>query len=76
MNSKEIIINKNGVLIGFFILNPLSQYYKSERFSKVLENISMYPQLYEIKQPDNKLRIVVRNVDSISKAYNILKKLQ
>ena len=71
----EKIIIKNGVLIAFFILNPLSQYYKSERFSKVLENISMHPHLFEIKQPDNRLRIVVRNIDSISKAYNILKKL-
>ena len=56
-------------------MNPLSQYYKSDRFSKVLENISLNPKLFEIKQPDNRLRIMVRNVDSISKAYNILKKL-
>ena len=71
----EKIIIKNGVMIAFFILNPLSQYYKSDRFSKVLENISLNPKLFEIKQPDNRLRIMVRNVDSISKAYNILKKL-
>ena len=71
----EKIIIKNGVLIAFFISNPLSQYYKSDRFSKILENISIHQQLFEIKQPDNRLRIVVRNVDSISKAYEILKKL-
>ena len=72
----EKIIIKNGVLIAFFILNPLSQYYKSDKFSKVLENISMHPQIFEIKQPDNRLRIVARNIDSISKAYSVLKKLQ
>ena len=71
----EKIIIKNGVLIAFFISNPLSQYYKSDRFSKILENVSIHHQLFEIKQPDNRLRIVVRNVDSISKAYEILKKL-
>ena len=71
----EKIIIKNGVLIAFFISNPLSQYYKSDRFSKILENVSIHQQLFEIKQPDNRLRIVVRNVDSISKAYEILKKL-
>ena len=71
----EKIIIKNGVMIAFFISNPLSQYYKSDRFSKVLENVSIHHQLFEIKQPDNRLRIVVRNVDSISKAYEILKKL-
>ena len=68
----EKIIIKNGVLIAFFITNPLSQYYRSDRFSKVLEKISMHPNLFEVKQPDGRLRIVVRNVDSISKAYSIL----
>ena len=68
----EKIIIKNGVLIAFFITNPLSQYYRSDKFSKVLEKISMHPNLFEVKQPDGRLRIVVRNVDSISKAYSIL----
>jgi transcription-repair coupling factor (superfamily II helicase) len=71
----EKIIIKNGVMIAFFISNPLSQYYKSDRFSKVLENISANPNLFELKQNDSKLRIFARNVDSISKAYNMLKKL-
>ena len=71
----EKIIIKNGVLIAFFITNPLSQYYRSDRFSKVLEKISMHPNLFEVKQPDGRLRIVVRNVDSISKAYSILRML-
>ena len=28
----EKIIIKNGVMIAFFVSNPLSQYYKSDRF--------------------------------------------
>lgn len=71
----EKIIIKNGVMIAFFISNPLSQYYRSERFSKIIENITLNPRLFELKQNDSKLRIFVRNVDSISKAYNILSKL-
>ena len=71
----EKIIIKNGVMIAFFITNPLSQYYRSDRFSKVLENVNLNPKLFEIKQPDGRLRIMVRNVDGISKAYDILKKL-
>ncbi|MBQ8482724.1 MAG: transcription-repair coupling factor [Bacteroidales bacterium] len=71
----EKIIIKNGVMIAFFISNPLSQYYRSDRFSKILENISLNPRLFELKQNDSKLRIFVRNVDSISKAYDILNKL-
>ena len=71
----EKIIIKNGVMIAFFISNPLSQYYRSDRFSKILESISIHPQMFELKQNDNKLRIFVRNVDTLSKAYEILKKL-
>ena len=72
----EKIIIKNGVMIAFFISNPLSQYYRSNRFSKILENVSMHPALFELKQNDNKLRVFSKNVDSIGKAYSILKKLQ
>ena len=71
----EKIIIKNGVMIAFFISNPLSQYYKSDRFSKVLDSISANPNFFELKQNDSKLRIFARNVDSISKAYNMLQKL-
>ena len=71
----EKILIKNGVMIAFFISNPLSQYYKSERFSKILESITLNPRNFELKQNDSKLRIFVRNIDSISKAYSVLKKL-
>ena len=71
----EKIIIKNGVLIAFFISNPLSQYYRSDQFSKILENVSINPRLFELKQNDNKLRIFARNVDGTSKAYSLLKKL-
>ncbi len=72
----EKIIIKNGVMIAFFITNPLSQYYRSDKFAKVLENISLNPALFELKQNDSKLRIFARNIDSIAKAYSILHKLQ
>ena len=71
----EKIIIKNGVMIAFFISNPLSQYYRSDIFSRILENVSLNPKIFELKQNDNKLRIFSRNVESISKAFSILKKL-
>ncbi len=71
----EKIIIKNGVMIAFFISNPLSQYYRSDMFSRILENVSINQKLFELKQNDNKLRIFSRNIESISKAYSVLKKL-
>ena len=72
----EKIIIKNGVLIAFFVSNPVSKYYRSKRFADVLENINRNAPVFELKQNDDKLRIITRNVDSISKAYGLLKKLQ
>jgi len=71
----EKIIIKNGVMIAFFISNPLSKYYKSDMFSRILENITLNPKLFELKQNDDRLRVFTRNVDSISKAYDLLKRL-
>lgn len=71
----EKIIIKNGVMIAFFISNPMASYYRSDRFAKILESITANPKLFELKQNDSRLRIIVRNVDGISRAYDILKKL-
>ncbi len=71
----EKIIIKNGVLISFFISNPLSQYYRSDMFARILENVTLNPKLFELKQNDNKLRVFSKNVDGLSAAYTLLKKL-
>lgn len=71
----EKIIIKNGVMIAFFISNPMASYYRSDRFTKVLENITANPKMFELKQNENRLRILVRNVNGISAACDILKKL-
>ena len=59
----------------FFELHGFYNPYKSERFSKILESLSIHPNLFELKQNDNRLRIFSRNIDGISKAYQILSKL-
>lgn len=70
----EKIIVKNGIMICFFVSNPLSGYYKSEVFSSVLEKLGNVPAM-EMKQNDNKLRVISRNVENLGKAEAMLKKL-
>ena len=70
----EKIIVKNGIMICFFVSNPLSGYYKSEIFSSVLEKLGKNPSM-EMKQSDNKLRVISRNVENLNKAEFMLKKL-
>ena len=69
------IIIKNGMMIYFFISNAMSPYYRSDTFTRVLEKVGENP-MFNLKQVENKLKIVVRNVDSMKKAYSVLSKLQ
>ena len=62
-------------MIAFFVSNQMSKYYKSDRFMKILEGISLHPNLFELKQNDNRLRIFCRNIENLSKAYSTLQKL-
>ena len=54
----------------------MSPYYKSETFSSVLKKINEHQNVFTLKQVENKLKIVARNVDSMAKACELLKKLQ
>lgn len=69
------IIVKNGIMIAFFIYNPISPYYKSKTFARVMEKISINGNMFELKQNDSKLRVIVRNVNSLTAARGVLEKL-
>ena len=71
----EKIIIKNGILIAFFVSNPMSPYYRSKTFMDVLQKVGTNERLFELKNKDQKLRIISRGIDSISKAYEVLNKL-
>ena len=71
----EKIIIKNGLLIAFFVSNPMSPYYKSKTFDSVMERIAADSGRIELKQNENKLKILSRNVRSLKDAYGILSKL-
>lgn len=72
------VIVKNGIMICFFISNPLSPFYKSGEFSKTLERISLpdNAKYYELKQSNDRLKIVCRNVDGTSRALELLRKIK
>ncbi len=74
----EKVIVKNGIMICFFISNPLSPFYKSGEFSKTLERISLpdNAKYYELKQSNDRLKIVCRNVDGTSRALELLRNIK
>lgn len=71
----EKVIIKNGIMIAFFVSNPMSPYYKSEVFEKVMGRISDMGGKLELKQVENKLKIVARGVPSLAVAFKILNRL-
>ena len=74
----EKVIVKNGIMLCFFISNPLSPFYKSGEFSKTLERISLpdNAKYYELKQSNDRLKIVCRNVDGTSRALELLRNIK
>ena len=72
----EKIIIKNGMEIMHFVSNPLSLYYRSSQFEKVLDRVNSYFSQYKFIQDRGKLRVVSRGIDSLDKALSVLKRLQ
>ena len=72
----EKIIVKNGIMICFFIANPMSPFYKSDAFTSVIEKIGNLGGRMEFKQVENKLKTVTRGVNSLQEALAILRKLR
>jgi len=71
----EKIIIKNGLLICFFITNPMSSFFRSPKFGKIMDAVATNASVFELKQKDGSLRVLSRGVDSSVKAYELLKKL-
>ena len=68
----EKLIIKNGVMIAHFISNPMSPYYKSPIFEKVIKYIQDHPALFKLKDNGGRLYISVRDVKGVEDAYKIL----
>ncbi len=72
----EKIIVKNGIMISFFVSNPMSQYYKSSIFERILKKVGELPTSTEIKQVENRLKMVSRNITSLHSALSLMRKLR
>lgn len=72
----EKVIVKNGLLIAFFVANPMSPYYKSKLFESVMEKLALLQNKVELKQIENKLKIVAKKISSLEEVLSILSKLR
>lgn len=73
--SIEKVILRNGQLMLFLITNPDSLYYQSQAFDKLLTYIQKYPRNCQLRDNQGKRSIIIKNVDNVGRAYNILKEI-
>jgi transcription-repair coupling factor (superfamily II helicase) len=71
----EKLILKNGKMIGYFISDPKSHYYKSPAFSNVLSAVQKNPKSFRMKEAGEKLTLACEKVDSVKEAQRILEML-
>lgn len=71
----EKLYLKNGNLRGYFVTNPQSEYYQSEKFGKILIYVQQNMKSCKMKEIKGKLTISYQNVASINNAKAKLIKL-
>lgn len=71
----EKLILKNGKMIGYFVADPHSDFYKSAAFSNILAGVQKNPEKYHFKETKNKLALIVDNITSVAEAKNLLESL-
>ena len=56
------VLMKNGIMILYFVENQRSNYYKSDRFKHILQQVTSHPERYTFKQFNNRLQVSVKRV--------------
>lgn len=71
----EKIILKNGMLLGYFISNQLSSYYRSTLFLQIIQHIQCNPNRFKIKEGKEKLSLTINNIRDIEEAIHQLQQI-
>jgi len=71
----EKIVLKKSILITYFVSNPESSFYNSEKFKEVIGNIQASPGIFRMREDQEKLSLRSDLVNSVQEAYQVLQKL-
>ncbi len=72
----EKIILKMGKMNIQLVSNYNSPYYQSEAFGKLLNYVQKNYKRCQLKEDKNRRSLMIQQVDSVEKAYNILMEIQ
>lgn len=71
----EKVILKNKSLIGYFISNQVSPFYRSDTFARIIGSIQQNPSRYQLKEQRDKLTLIAKDIKNIEDALEVLKQL-
>ena len=67
---------KNGLMILYFVGDKDSPYFKSATFSALLRYVATKNEKFVLRQNNNKLNLLVRNIRDIGEAYRVLSEIR
>lgn len=68
----EKVSLKNGLMVGYFISNQLSPFYRSDTFTRLISYIQQNPKRFQLKEGKEKLSMIVKDVEKIADAITLL----
>jgi transcription-repair coupling factor (superfamily II helicase) len=71
----EKLVLKNGKMMAFLVSNPMSMYYQSEHFGKVLRYVATHPRQCQLREQNQRRSVVfdgVRTVDEAMGVFSVL----
>jgi transcription-repair coupling factor (superfamily II helicase) len=71
----EKMVLKKSILITYFVSNPESPFYSSQKFREVIGNIQAHPGIFRMREDQEKLSLRSDQIHSVEEAYQILLKL-
>lgn len=71
----EKLVLKNGRMIAFLVANPMSMYYQSEPFGKILHYMATHPRKCQLREQNQRRSVLFGDVRTIEQAYEIFKEI-
>jgi len=72
----EKIILRNKTLIAYFVSNPESAYFQTERFTGILRYLQANPKTCRLKETNNKLMLYIQQVSTVNQGLLWLRELE
>jgi len=71
----EKLVLKGEKMIAFLVANPVSSYYQSEHFGKILNFMAVHPRQCQLRDQNNRRSVVVSLVRTVDQAYKVLSEI-